>query len=320
MRIAPVICLAICGLIAFSGNAQEGSAARTNKPPGARSESRPPLPPPIPSPVAVFRELLALSPLERQSSLSNRPVEARQRILIKLQEYQRMTPEDRELRLRATELRWYLTPLLSLPATNRTVRLALMPADLRPLVEARLMQWSILPDPLKQQVLEEDRHLQLYLQLASSTVEQQQAILSRLPGTQRSTVEAGFARWQAMNAPQREEAMTRVNRFFDLKPAEKKQVLARLSEAERHQMELSLQAFEKLPRDKRLRCLAAFPKFASLNPEERAEFLVNAGRWQAMPPSERELFRRLVQQAPVLPPLPRPPAPPRPATASTNRG
>jgi len=320
MRFFPAICLAVASLFPVAAGGQSIKPLPTNSPANVRPNAPLPLPPPAPAPVALFRELLAKSPAERYASLSNRPAEARQRILVKLQEYQRMTPEDRELRLRATELRWYLTPLLSLPATNRASWLTRVPADLRPLVEARLTQWSILPGPLREKVLEEDRNLQLYLRLAESTAEQQQLLLSRLPEAQRTAVEVGFARWQGMTEKERAVAMVRVNQFFDLQPAEKRQVLARLSETERRQMELSLQAFEQLPRDKRTRCLEAFPKFASLSPEERAEFLVNAERWQALSPSERELFRRLVQQAPVLPPLPRPPALPRPVTASTNRG
>lgn len=300
--------------------AADGSA--TSSPPTTvvEKDARPPLPPPVPSPVAVFRELLAQTPAERLRSLSNRPPEVRQRLLVKVQEYQRLTPEDRELRLRVTELRWYLTPLLAAPATNRAARLAQVPADMRPLVEARLMQWTVLPEPLRAQVLEDDRNLQLYLRLAGSTAEQQREILDRLPAGQRAAVEAGFARWQGLTERQRDAAMVRLSRFFELQPNERRQVLARLSDTERRQMENSLDAFEKLSREQRARCLEAFPKFASLAPEERAEFLANAERWQAMSLSERELFRRLVQQAPVLPPLPRTVVPPRSTTAGTNPG
>ena len=51
-------------------------------------------------------------------------------------------PDERELRLRATELRWYLTPLLRTPAAERAGRLALVPEDLRELVNSRVEQWD----------------------------------------------------------------------------------------------------------------------------------------------------------------------------------
>ncbi len=79
------------------------------------------------SPVDFFRQLLAMTPDERDDFLTNRPPEIRARILGKVAEYEALGPNERELRLRATELRWYLMPLLQEPPTNRTVRLAQVP-------------------------------------------------------------------------------------------------------------------------------------------------------------------------------------------------
>ncbi|MEI9866098.1 MAG: hypothetical protein WDN00_16405 [Limisphaerales bacterium] len=97
------------------------------------------------SPVDFFRQLLAMTPDERNDFLTNRQPQVRVRILAKVGEYESLNPNERELRLRATELRWYLMPLLHESPTNRTARLALIPADMREIVEARLLQWSILP-------------------------------------------------------------------------------------------------------------------------------------------------------------------------------
>ena len=63
----------------------------------------PPLPPTGASPVDFFRQLLAMSPAERNQSLTNRSPEIRARILAKVREYQALGPDERELRLRATE-------------------------------------------------------------------------------------------------------------------------------------------------------------------------------------------------------------------------
>src|SRR5208337_1757583 len=112
------------------------------------------LPPPsLPqpkSPVDFFRALLAMSRVERQNALTNRPAAIRARILVKLNEYEALGPDERELRLRATELRWYLLPLMHESTTNRTAQLAAIPDDLQPLVKSRLSQWDILPPPLQQ--------------------------------------------------------------------------------------------------------------------------------------------------------------------------
>jgi len=85
----------------------------------AASQPPPPLPPLAPSPVTFFRELLAMSPAERNNSLTNRTPEARARIMAKVREYQKLAPDERELRLRATELRWYLTPLFRTAPADR---------------------------------------------------------------------------------------------------------------------------------------------------------------------------------------------------------
>src|SRR5271170_8524159 len=114
--------------------------------------SRTPPPPPMASsPVAFFRNLLAMTPGERADFLTNRPLAIRAGILVKVNEYEALDPDERELRLRATELRWYLMPLLQTGPTNRAEQLARVPDDLRDLVKDRLVQWDILPPPLKQE-------------------------------------------------------------------------------------------------------------------------------------------------------------------------
>src|SRR5579864_5629260 len=64
------------------------------------------------SPVAVFRELLAMSPEQRRMSIARRPPEIQKRILEKVSEYEILPGELRDQRLQETELRWYLRPLM----------------------------------------------------------------------------------------------------------------------------------------------------------------------------------------------------------------
>ena len=71
------------------------------------------------SPVDLFRQLLAMTSEERSDFLTNRPPELRDRILAKVGEYEALEPNEREIRLRATELRWYLMPLLRIAPTTR---------------------------------------------------------------------------------------------------------------------------------------------------------------------------------------------------------
>ncbi len=84
----------------------------------------------------------------------------------------------------------------------------------------------------------------------------------------------------------------------------KQAALNTLSDAERGQMEKTLQAFDKLPPDQRDECIRAFAKFAGMSASEKREFLKNAERWSQMSPAERQAWRDLVANVPEWPPLP----------------
>jgi hypothetical protein len=285
-------------------------------PPG--NLSLPPLPT-VKSPVDFFRELLAMSPIERKNCLTNRPPEIRERILDKVREYQALDPNERELRLRATELRWYLLPLLHRSPTNRAAQLAAVPEDIRDLVKKRLGQWDILLPPLQQEFLDNQRVLRYFSHVDSTNG-------PPLPeGDQHyGTHDADLARWNALPGNERKRITDRFNQFFELTSREKERTLNTLSNAERQQMEKTLQAFEKLPPPLRAKCIRAFTEFAGMNPAEKQEFLKNAVRWSQMSPAERQAWRDLIAHVPKWPPLPPrlpPPLPPphvRP-TVATNR-
>jgi hypothetical protein len=248
------------------------------------------------SPVDFFRQLLAMTPDERDDFLTNRPPEIRARILAKIDEYEALAPNDRELRLRATELRWYLMPLLRESLTNRNARLAQVPADIRDVVENRLEEWNILPPSLREEFLENERILRDFTHLDVSN--------NPAENSRRGTSDADRAHWNALSEPERRQVAAGFKQFFELTPDEKQSALNTLSEAERRQMEKTLQAFEKMPAAQRAECVSAFAKFTSMNAPQRAEFLKNAARWSEMSPAERQTWRDLVVNVPQWPPLP----------------
>ncbi len=274
----------------------------------ARAQTLPPVPgqpalpinPPLPnsqlvSPVSFFRQLLAMTPAERNRSLTNRPPEARARIQAKVREYLVLSPNDRELRLRATELRWYLMPLFRAAPAEREARLAQVPDELRGVVKSRLTEWDILPPPLQQEFLENDHTLHYFANIEVTN--------------------------PVANSPLQRKISEQFNQFFEFTPEEKAQTLGSLSGDERAQMEKTLKAFETLPPLQRQQCVRNFAKFAGMAPAERAEFLKNAAHWSQMSPQERQSWSDLVSQVPVWPPMPMPllpqnilpPMPPMPA-------
>jgi hypothetical protein len=265
-------------------------------------------PPPIPalkSPVDSFRTLLVMPAEERRQFLATRTTNVQERLVQKIREYQSLTPGERELRLKATELRWYLQPLMNMPATNRAAQLALVTENLREMVAARLEQWDRIPAPLQQLFLTNQQGAGYLARVASPT---------NYPPLPTVVIH--------------QKLVDRFNQLFDLTPREKEKVLATLSDAERRQMEKTLESYQKLSPAQRRQCLVSFQTFVGMNPAERQEFLKNAERWSQMTPAERQSWRELVSAAPRLPvppivSVPRPPLPfpsRKPGPAVTTNG
>jgi len=277
--------------------------------------------------VDFFRELLAMDPAARKLALTNRTPQVRERLLAKVREYELLPPEARELRLRATELRWYLVPLMKTPAAQRPPLDTSVPAELRPLVADRLQHWDLLPPDAQRELVENELALDYFSQVQSPGAADPGRLAENLSPAQRQRLEADLARWRAMPPAERERIFEQVRRFFELTPREQEKTLSTLSAAERAQIDQTLRAFQGLPREQRAQCIRSFAKFAGLSAAERQQFLQNAERWSAMSPSEREAWRNLVRKLALAPPLPpgfvSGPLPPLPPGASplaaTNR-
>ena len=272
-------------------------------------------PPQTGSPVDFFRQLLAMSARERKDYLTNKPAASRERILAKVREYEALGPDERELRLRATELRWQLIPFFHEPATNHAARLARVPEDLRGLVKTRVAEWDVLPPQLQQEFLANERALHYFTHVDSTNNPPPPPPLPPGVGGHHGPNDADQARWSALAEDERQKITAQFNHFFELTPAEKQKTLNTLSAAERQQMEKTLRSFDQLPAAQRGQCIRAYSKFAGMNPQERAEFLKNAEHWSQMSPKDRQVWRDLVTHVPLWPPLPNaaimPPLPPR---------
>jgi hypothetical protein len=272
----------------------------TNPPPPIKlvSAATNAVPPHHTAPIGFFRALLVMTPEERAQQLAIYPTPIREGIEAKIQEYEQLDPNERELRLRATELRWYLLPLLRESPTNRAAQLAQIPDDLRDLVQSRLDQWKILPEPLQQEFLDNERVLHYFARVGPTNGTPAPGEWGRTPP------DSDLARWQALSEDQRKRIAAQVDNFFKLTPDERQETLNTLSDAEREQMEKTLQAFGNLSAAQRTECIRAFTKFASMNAAEKQEFLKNAERWSQMSPDERQTWRDLVANVPNWPPLP----------------
>jgi hypothetical protein len=279
--------------------------------------------PPVPvvrSPIHLFRELMLQSPEDRERFLAGRSGPARDQILKGLREFEALEPDERELRLRMMELRWYLRPLLELAPEPRSNALSRIPEPERGLVEGRLALWDQLSPEAREELLDHELTIHYLVRLEGISGDGQTALLQRLPEEQRRQIVGELDRLRALPEETRRRMYRHFQEFFELTAEEKRQALGSLTEAERQEMEESLQAFEKLPAALRRHCIEAFRKFADLPPDERRQFLRNADRWAAMSATERHAWRELVRRVPPMPPLPQsvklPPLPPGATTGS----
>lgn len=256
------------------------------------------------APVDSFRGLLALPRPQREQALAQTPEQSRHLLLAKLDEYESLTPDEREVRLRRMQLRWHLLGLMRAPATERAQRLAGVPESDRPLVEERLREWDKLAPQAQGELLENQFTIDYFSRLIAGTAAYQHNVLDGLGPERRAEAEAGFARWNALPGEQRDRLHRQFQQFFELSEREQEKIVATLPQNSRTEMQKTLEALEKLPADQRQRCLDALRKFTSMSPVEREQFLRNAERWQAMSPVQRENWRSLVSQLPPEPPLP----------------
>jgi hypothetical protein len=278
------------------------------------------------SPVDFFRELLAMTPAERNQALTNRTPENRRLILAKIREYLSLKDNERELRLQATELEWRLLPLMRQSAPNRAAQLAAMQEGDRKMVEPRLQEWDRLPDNVKKDFLERRESIRLFIQMTATT-NQAPPLPLNLTGAHPAALEERIKQLQAMTEAERQQLLGRFNRFFDLSESEKQQALRKLSVPEQAQIARTLHKFDGLTPLQRMQCVRSFEQFASMTLAERQQFLKNAERWILMTPDQRKAWREVVEKVSTTPPtfnlMPHPPAPPppsrtRPATVVTT--
>lgn len=281
--------------------------------------------------VAYFRRLLSATPAERARLLAGKPAPQLRVLTNSLRTYLALPAAERELRLRAMELRTLLTPLLRLAPAERAARLSSAPAAYRPVLEERLAYWDRLPPHLQQQVLEEERATRFGSSraLVGDRPAMPPVPLGDLSPARQAALAPVLTPWQATTPARQRDVITAFTNLFDQPGDQRNRRLdpLPLSAEERALIEKALEAFRRLEPLQRQACVNGFKKFAELSPAERVQFLRNAEAWQKMSPEDRQRWRDLVNHMPPLPPLPpgfgvpplppvpRPPAVPSPASA-----
>lgn len=228
-----------------------------------------------------------------------------------LRVYDALPAYERELRLRAMELRYYVNELISIQPGLRAEQLKSVPEFYRQPVADRLRYWEGLPADLQKELVDYERRARVGT-----------GVVTRL-----AHLEHDAQRWQALPENRRREVEQGFARVFEMAPDERERILGGYSAAEREEMQKVLDKFKSLPREQRNECVSNFKKFADLSPQQRLQFLRNVQAWETMSLADREKWRTIVTKLPPLPPLPPgfdlPPMPPMPrlppASLVTNR-
>lgn len=234
-----------------------------------------PLPP---SPVEEFRNWLVMPAEKLDLALADRPSEKRGVLLRKVNYYKALGYEERERRLQLVELRWYLSPLLAASSEERGRQIRFVPERYQSVVKTRLDHWEMLPPEFQRQVLETELGMQ-YLIL--------------LPQPKAGPV--------IVPLPSEPPFSAQIQQIFALAPDHRVRMLSTFPDAERSEIQRTLDIFAQLPPELRRACIESFDRLARMSVAERREFLRNAERWQALSPVERTTWKTLVDSLPPWP-------------------
>ena len=113
------------------------------------------------SPIEDFRRWLEMPPAEREKELAGYSEAKREVLRRKLQAYEQMPVAERDYRLRALELRWYLQPLMNAAPAERGNYLNIVPQRLHAAVTNRLSRWDALDAVARQEMLADEAKRQL---------------------------------------------------------------------------------------------------------------------------------------------------------------
>ena len=269
----------------------------------------PPLPPLPVSPVATFRELMALPPPAQEVALQRRPEAQRAVLRARLEEYARLPEAVREERLRATDLYWHLNQLMRRAPGERADLLRQSPADLREVLTERLALWDRLPESDRDALLAHDRAVRYLARTATGRTPPlppvvQKPVRTLSPPMPPLPVRAArdWVQLQSLSPAQRSHLRERWERWVDLSPGAVERLTNELPAEDRERLAQVLQRFAALPAGQRRACLESFSRLTSLPASDLVDFLRHAQRWEELSAEERESWRQVAVKLPPLPP------------------
>ena len=263
-----------------------------------------------PSPVEKFRLLLEASSSELNSELDTYPEETRSRIRLKITEYRKLSVEKRRQKLVATELRWYLPPLLNVDQETRDLHLKKLEPILANVIYQRLLTWDTLPEDLKSSSSKSS--------LIIGHLSKAPSLNPPLPNPSASGTLASAAQPSSQNTPSlpgapgnsgsvkasnpvSEERLQRLQAYFGMSQEAKNATLKDASLMSDSIFMSRLNWLETMPEQLWERVLSHLIRFQELSAEEKKAFGQSIKTWNRLPQAEKQAMRNLVKRTPPFP-------------------
>jgi len=256
------------------------------------------------SPIVFFRGLLEKSPSERASALADRNDFQRRFILRKIAEYEAMDPGEAELRLKTTELRWYLKKLVRLEGRQRQAWLAGLEDSSRELLAARLNAWDTLSPAIQKGILEHEQTMEWVRKMDLATPEERTRMLAAQDPAERVEMEVRLKEWRKFSDSERERITALFMEFFELSEKERARILVRLSGDELKSVVPVISRLEVMDESELRQYVAHFNQMAAMAPLSRYAYLNHARQWKILNRQQQSNWKGLVVELPPLPPSP----------------
>lgn len=235
------------------------------------------------SPISKFRTILNWSPEERSQFVKKQPANVQRILERKIMEYEALSESQREFRLIATELHFYLDPLL---VGNRNIdpsAVQEVPPHLRKYIDQSVGFWNRIK-PAHRDLLLAKKEAVSYLISISSRLYDLEKLMPK-PAPEWDNL------YNFLQLPHNKQLS--FMKAYQIKPS--------------IEMEKLLVAFQGLEDEEKRNCAHAFVCYLSFPNNLKTQFVDGLAEWSQKKPSERSIWREIASKYPRIRPVPVPP-------------
>ncbi len=234
------------------------------------------------SPISHFRQLLELNTQQREAIILRQEPSTRRILERKLEEYASLSEGEKEFRLFATELHFYLEPMIGRDSSIEKIPADRIPDSIIPHLRTAMDFWNQLPVSQRDLLLSKKKAITYLITLTYSS-----------------------ARLSAI-VPEQSDEWESLNRFLALSLDKQKAFLNSYGLAGNTRIVQVLEKMASLSADQRDRSVHALTCYLSFPPAMKDRFMDGVHTWNSMKPTERTVWRQIADRYPRVKPAPLP--------------